>query len=191
MLVAVTLAASTVVYRVLARQIDERLATGWTPPATRLFAAALELSEGLALYRDELAGWLNDLGYTERDRARGAGEFAVEGHAITLVEQNGPQRGRTLRVTFGPAPDGAEQVSAIEIPPGQRTERLVLGAPLLSTLQAGERRKRRVTPLSQIPRQVIQAVLSSEDHRFFEHRGVDAVRIAGAAVTNVTAIVPT
>ena len=186
MLVAVTLAASTVVYRVLARQIDERLATGWTPPATRLFAAALELSEGLALYRDELAGWLNDLGYTERDRARGAGEFAVEGHAITLVEQNGPQRGRTLRVTFGPAPDGAEQVSAIEIPPGQRTERLVLGAPLLSTLQAGERRKRRVTPLSQIPRQVIQAVLSSEDHRFFEHRGVDAVRIAGAAVTNVT-----
>ena len=33
---------------------------------------------------------------------------------------------------------------------------------------------------------MIQAVLAAEDHRFFEHRGVDAVRIAGAAVTNVT-----
>ena len=41
-------------------------------------------------------------------------------------------------------------------------------------------------PLSQIPRRVIQTVLAAEDHRFFEHLGIDAVRIAGAAVTNVT-----
>ena len=179
------LAASTLAYQALSRQIDERLATGWTPPATQLFAAALELTVGLALNRDALAEWLNDLGYTERDRALGAGEFTVESHAITLVEHDGPQRGRTLRVTFDAAPGRTEQVATIEIPPGGRTERLALGAPLLSTLQAGERRKRRVTPLTQIPRQVIQAVLSSEDHRFFEHHGVDAIRIAGAAVTNV------
>ena len=60
-------------YQALSRQIDERLATGWTLPATRLFAAALELSPGLALHRDTLVDWLNDLGYTQRDRARGAG----------------------------------------------------------------------------------------------------------------------
>ena len=180
------LVTGTVLYQALSRQIDERLATGWTLPATRLFAAALELSPGLALHRDTLVDWLNDLGYTQRDRARGAGEFAVESRAITLVEQDGPRRGRTLRVRFDRDPSGTDQVSAIEIPPGGRTERLVLGAPLLSTLQAGERRKRRGTPLSQIPRQVIQAVLSAEDHRFFGHHGVDAVRIAGAIVTNLT-----
>ena len=185
-LVVITLVASTLTYRALSRQIDERLAIGWTLPATQLFAVALELSPGLALTRDELVGWLNDLGYTQRDRARGVGEFAVESHAITLIERYGAQRGRTLRVRFDRDTSGTEQVSAIEIPPGGRIERVALGAPLLSTLQAGGRRKRRVTPLSEIPRLVIQAVLSAEDHRFFAHHGVDAIRIAGATVTNLT-----
>ena len=80
------LVTGTVLYQALSRQIDERLATGWTLPATRLFAAALEFSPGLALNRDTLVDWLNDLGYTQRERARGAGEFAVESRAITLVE---------------------------------------------------------------------------------------------------------
>ena len=176
----------TVFYRVLSRQIDEQLATGWMSTPTRLFAATLELSPGLAMERDELVVWLNDLGYAQRDLARGTGEFAVESQAISLVEQHGAQRGRTVRVRFGRDTSGTQQVSAIEIPPAGRAERLVLGAPLLSTLHGGERRKRRLIPLGEIPRRVIQTVLASEDSRFFEHLGVDAVRIAGAAITNVT-----
>jgi penicillin-binding protein 1B len=187
-LIAVTLLAGVLVYAALSRQIDERLASGWSPPPTRLFAAALELSRGWALDRDELVGWLDDLGYTERNRARGAGEFAVERHAITLIERDGATRGRTVRVRFGQDTAGTTRVLAIEIPPAGGTDRLALGAPLLSTLHAGhagERRKRRDTPLSQIPQRVIQAVLAAEDSRFFEHHGVDAVRIAGATVTNL------
>ena len=176
----------TLVYHALSRQIDERLAAGWTPPPAQLFAAELELSAGLALDRDELARWLNDLGYLERDRARGVGEFTVESHAITLITLDGAERGRTVRVTFSGDTGDTQHVLAIEIPPAGHAERMALGAPLLATLHAGERRKRRVTPLGEIPRRVIQAVLAAEDHRFFEHRGVDAIRIAGAAVTNMT-----
>ena len=178
--------AGTLVYQALSRQIDDRLGAGWAPVSTRLFAAALELSPGLALNREALVVWLNDLGYTQRDQARGAGEFAVDSHAVTLIEKEGPQHGRTLRVVFGTDTGDAERVSAVEVPPGGYSERLRLGAPLLSTLEAGARRKRRFVPLSRIPQRVIQAVLSAEDHRFFEHRGVDAVRIAGAALTNVS-----
>ena len=178
--------AGTLFHRALSRQIDERLATGWAPPPTQLFAAELELSAGLTLDRDELVRWLDDLGYTERDQARGVGEFTVESHAITLIEQDGAARGRTVRVRFSRDTGDTPHVSAIEIPPTGHAERVALRAPLLATLHAGERRKRRVTPLLEIPRRVIQAVLAAEDHRFFEHRGVDAIRIAGAAVTNVT-----
>ena len=178
--------AGSLFYRALSRQIDERLATGWTAPPTRLFAAELELSAGLALDCEELGRWLNDLGYTQRNRARGVGEFTVENHAITLIELDGVARGRTVRVTFSRGTGDTTHVSAIEIPPAGHAERMALGAPLLATLPAGERRKRRVTPLTEIPRRVIQAVLAAEDHRFFEHHGVDAIRIAGAAVTNVT-----
>ena len=179
------LTTGIVFYRALAAQIDDRLGTGWAAPATQLFAAALELSPGLALNQDELVDWLNDLGYTERRRARGAGQFAVEGPVVTLVEQDGARRGRTVRVEFAHDAD-IERVSVLAIPPDGRLERLSLGTPLLSTLQAGARRKRRVTALEEIPQRVIQAVLSAEDHRFFEHRGVDVLRVAGATVTNVT-----
>ena len=181
-----SLAAGTLCYQALSRQLDERLASGWTLPPAQVFAAALELSPGLALDRDELVRWLNDLGYAERDRARSAGEFTVGRDAITLIELDGAARGRTVRVSFGRDTGGTGHVSTIDVPPAGRADRLALGAPLLSTFQPGDRRKQRLTPLSEIPGPVIQAVLAAEDHRFFDHRGVDAVRIAGAAVTNVT-----
>ena len=178
--------AGTLVYQALARQIDARLATGWTPPPTELFAAELELSTGLALDRNGLVRWLNDLGYTERDRARGVGEFSVEDHTITLIELDGAARGRTVRVAFSGHTGNTSRVSAIEIPPAGHVDRMTLGSPLLATLHGGERRKRRVTPLEEVPRRVVQAVLAAEDRRFFEHRGVDGIRIAAAVITNVT-----
>jgi len=185
-LIGAGLTAGTLLYWALARQIDDRLAAGWSPPPTRLFAVPLELARGMALDRAELAVWLDDLGYTERDRARGAGEFSLEDHAVTLIELTGATHGRTLRVRFGSDPGNTVRVQAIEIPPAGDTDRVVLAAPLLSTLHAGQRRKRRDTPLSEMPRRVIQAVVAAEDHRFFDHHGIDAIRIAGAAVTNMT-----
>ena len=112
------------VYQALSRQIDQRLATGWATPATQLFAAALELSPGQGLDLDQLVAWLDDLGYRERGRARGAGEFAVESHPVTLIEQDGVYRGRTVRVRFDRDTGGTELVSAIAIPPEGRVERL-------------------------------------------------------------------
>jgi penicillin-binding protein 1A len=47
--------------------------------------------------------------------------------------------------------------------------------------------KRYVVELSQIPPHVIKAFLASEDSRFYEHRGVDWLRIGAAAVRNLKA----
>ncbi|MDR0297402.1 MAG: transglycosylase domain-containing protein [Streptococcaceae bacterium] len=38
----------------------------------------------------------------------------------------------------------------------------------------------------QIPMQLVNAVTSIEDHRFFDHRGIDPVRIAGSLLHNAT-----
>jgi len=99
-----TLATGTLFYQSLSRQIDERLAGNWTPPPAQLFAAPLELSPNLALDPAQLVRWLNDLGYTKRDRARGAGEFAVDRDTITLIEVDGADRGRTVRVVSNVSP---------------------------------------------------------------------------------------
>ena len=47
------------------------------------------------------------------------------------------------------------------------------------------REQRIEVPLSRVSRNLIQAVLAVEDQRFYEHGGVDVVRVIGAAMTNL------
>ncbi len=173
-------------HRSLSAQLDAHLATDWTPAANELFAADLTITPGLRLDRHDLAEWLATLAYRERDRARGSGEFAIEPNAITLIEHQGPYAGRTVRVVFEPDPDGRDHVAAIEVPPSGYTETLRLEGRLLSARPESGRRKHQIVPLRTIPRPVVLAVLAAEDHRFFAHPGIDGLRIAAAAVTNLT-----
>jgi penicillin-binding protein 1A len=47
------------------------------------------------------------------------------------------------------------------------------------------REQRIDVPLSRVSRKLVQAILAIEDQRFYDHAGVDVVRIAGAAVNNL------
>ncbi len=49
-----------------------------------------------------------------------------------------------------------------------------------------ERRTR--IPLNQIPPAVVQALLATEDHRYFDHWGVDIIRFVKSALVNVAAM---
>jgi penicillin-binding protein 1B len=58
---------------------------------------------------------------------------------------------------------------------------------LLGAIFHGNWEQRRLVPLSDIPPAFIDAVLAAEDHRFYEHHGIDLVRTAGAAWVDLTA----
>ncbi|OQA90146.1 MAG: Penicillin-binding protein 1A [Elusimicrobia bacterium ADurb.Bin231] len=45
--------------------------------------------------------------------------------------------------------------------------------------------KRTMTPFSQIPKNMVNAIVAIEDTRFFKHWGIDPYRIAGAAIANL------
>ena len=49
----------------------------------------------------------------------------------------------------------------------------------------GRRARRRPVVLSELPERVWRAVLAAEDHRFYDHSGVDARSLARAAIENV------
>src|SRR5439155_976718 len=89
----------------------------------------------------------------------------------------GPPARRTPR---GPA----DRVQRLEVGT-KAAERLILDAPVLTALAAGEREKRRPVALTAIPERVREAVLAIEERRFFEHPGVDPIGIAGAAISNL------
>ena len=53
---------------------------------------------------------------------------------------------------------------------------------LISGIFQGEWEQRRLVRLGQIPPTMINAILAAEDHRFYEHHGVDIVRTIKAGV---------
>jgi len=58
---------------------------------------------------------------------------------------------------------------------------------LLGAIFQGDWEQRRLVPLSDIPPAMIDAVLAAEDHRFYEHHGIDLVRIAKAGWIDLVA----
>src|SRR5262245_62051724 len=47
------------------------------------------------------------------------------------------------------------------------------------------REQRIEVPLSRVSRRLVQAILAIEDQRFYDHSGVDIVRVAGAGLNNL------
>ncbi len=178
-------------YVTLSRVIETRLHGEVERSWPRIYARPLELRAGQSMTADGLIERLNDLGYAGRPQASEAGQFAVRDNAIELSIRGGRQDGTVVRVVFGPpgAKSGTAATAAI-----RRIERaadraslgrVVLEPPLLTALVTAGREKRRKVPLGQIPKHVRDAVLAIEDHRFYDHPGVDVIGSAAAVMTNL------
>ena len=163
------------------RMIDARLG-GEQRSAPRIFGRPFELQAGRGLSPVQLAQRLNDIGYAERPKVTEPGQFAVSGLSVTLrTRPDGPNKPHTYRVDFSKS--NAPVVAKIIADGGTAVKSVMLEAPMLAAIAPGE--KRRLTPLANIPRHVVDAILTIEDKRFYEHPGVDPVRIAGALMTNL------
>jgi penicillin-binding protein 1B len=185
-------------YVSFARLIDARLHGERDTVLPRVFGRPLELRRGQSLTDRQLIDRLNDLGYAQRARAERPGEFAVGQGAVAVVPRGGDAGGQVVRVVFQrpPAPDVktasrrtpprvADRVARLEL--GKHApDRLALDAPVLTALISGEREKRRPVALKAIPPRMVQAVLSIEDRRFYEHLGVDPIGMAGAMFSYLT-----
>jgi penicillin-binding protein 1B len=166
----------------VAHQIDARLA-GEARPIPRIYGRPFEIFAGRGLSPAEFVQRLNDVGYTQRPKAEQAGEFAIAANAVTLVTRPADKSpARTVRVEFS---TGALPVirRMIELPGNKPAPQVTLEAPLLAAIAPGE--KRRKVPFATIPEHMRQAVLAIEDRRFYEHPGVDPIRMVGALMNNV------
>jgi penicillin-binding protein 1B len=164
------------------RMIDARLA-GEQRPVPRIFGRAFDLKPGLGLSQAQLVQRLNDVGYAERDTPKAPGEFGVSNTTVTVLPRRGePGQPQFVRVDFARA--NSAVIGRLTGRDGKPVERVSLEASLLAALAAGERR--RYVPLASIPRQLIDAVLTTEDRRFYDHPGVDPIGILRAFVTNVS-----
>jgi penicillin-binding protein 1B len=150
--------------------------------ATLIYAAGQVLTRGVSLEAADLAGTLRRLGYRETQAAPPApGQFRREAGAwdLHLRPRDDPRGARpALRVRL--AVEGG-RIRELATPAGQPLEEVELEPETLTGLGGSANQLRHPVPLATMPRHLVQAVLAAEDHRFYEHPGVD-LRAVGRAL---------
>jgi penicillin-binding protein 1B len=159
--------------------VDERLQKPLFEQTAKIYAAPKEVRVGQKLSPATVAQELRDAGYSgDSDRERShLGTYSLNDASITI--QPGPQsyhseQGATVTFDNG-------KVSKISGDGGQALDAYELEPRLITGLSEGQyRTKRRLVSFNELPPNLVNAVTSIEDRRFFAHGGVDYFRLLGA-----------
>ena len=165
-----------------AQMIDARLATGYLTSRPGLYAAPRVLQVGQKFSVEKLITTLRRAGYLE-STASGvwSGSFSANGVVVEIRPNNiGTNQPRLVRVTF----DG-DHIAEL-IGDGISLESFTLEPEILSNDISSKAGKREMLAYEEIPPVLVQAILSIEDRRFFEHSGVDINGLARAFIRNVS-----
>jgi len=161
--------------------IDEKLKAGPFPNTAMIFSAPRSLTVGEEVSRDEILRALRNAGYGESKSNR-MGWYNLRPDAIEILP--GPDsyfdnEGGVIRMA-----DGKIQ-SIISLRDNTTRNAYALEPELITNLFDRKREKRRVLAFEDMPKTLVNAIVSVEDKRFFEHAGFDPLRIAKAVYINV------
>ncbi len=170
--------------------VDQRLTQPLFENTAKIYAAPREVRPGQKLTVSSVAQELRDAGYSEDGVGRPSpmGRFSTnigDGGSGSISIHPGPESyhsedGATISFTNGVVTqitgDGNISLNAFEL------------EPLLITGLSEEksRTKRRLVTYDELPPNLVHAVTSIEDRRFFDHGGVDYIRLLGAVKNDLT-----
>jgi penicillin-binding protein 1B len=165
------------------RMIDQLLAGHINQSAARIYAAPSRIAVGEAMTADGLIDHLQMAGYTENRDLGATGWYAQQKNAVEIHPgKDSYFAGKNaLRLEFG----GKEIRGIRKLADRSDSDTAEIEPPLLTNLFDSSREKRRQVRFEDIPHVLIDAVLSAEDKRFFEHPGFDVIRIGGAALADL------
>jgi penicillin-binding protein 1B len=190
LLVVVPAATALVLWGLwLSRDLGARLAERELAVPSRVYARPLVLVPGARASERVVAAHLRAAGYRPTAGATPApGEYALGARRWQIG-----RRGFRYPDGFEPAGlarvelDAAGIVQKIEGPAGEPLPALFVDPELIAVLHGSGGQDRRLVPLAQLPKHLVDAVLAAEDQRFYSHHGVDWVRLGGALVANARA----
>jgi penicillin-binding protein 1B len=165
--------------------VDDRLKEPIFANTAKIYAAPREVRPGQKFTVRLIANELHTAGYSA-DGASQTSELGTYKEGVqTITVRPGPQSfhaqdGATIRVSNG-------VVESITDDHGQPLSSYELEPQLITGLSDDvNRTKRRLLTYSELPPNLINAVLAIEDRRFFEHGGVDYIRFVGALRNDLT-----
>jgi penicillin-binding protein 1B len=158
------------------RIVDERLEKPLFDDTARIYAAPTELRVGQKYTARLIEQQLRDAGYSTggNGKASRLGTYAASVDSITVHPRpesfHAPD---SATVTFA---NGV--INRITGDNGQQLEAYELEPLLVTNLSDQSRAKRRLMTYDELPKTLVQAVTSIEDHRFLTHGGVDYYSMA-------------
>jgi penicillin-binding protein 1B len=165
-----------------AQIIDARLAAGYLTSRPGLYAAPRVIQVGQKFSVEKLVVTLRRAGYLE-STASGVWSGSFTANAETVeIRPNGTSTNqpRLVRVTFSEG-----QVFDLT-GDGVAIDAFSLEPEILSNDISSKAGKREALSYDDIPAMLVQAILSIEDRRFFDHSGVDINGLARALIRNVS-----
>jgi len=157
----------------------------WQLPA-RVYARPLELYAGLAIDRRAVVTEILRLGYRKVDRLEGPGQFALLKDELQIHtrgfafsdKREPPQR---CRIRFD-----AGVVAAVDTLPARTPIAILRLEPMqIARIYPTHNEDRVLVRLKDVPAEMIEALIATEDKRFYRHIGVDPLGIARAMIANV------
>lgn len=183
--VGVTIGGSVFFYYYLkyARLIEEKLTAGPFTNTSMVFAAPRMVSIGDEDTLEEIIGSLRNSGYSESKATR-MGSYTRGADSLEIYP--GPDSYFKQEAAVVKFREG--KVSQI-ISLRDNTERTqyTIEPELITNLFDRNREKRRLVRFQDIPKVLVNAVVSAEDKRFFLHAGFDPLRILKAAYVDMKA----
>lgn len=184
-LLALTLVTPIALFAAWSWWTVARIDLGRIQEASFIYAAPRVLAPGLSVEATDLAGALRRLRYREVPAEPVAGQFRRAGDTWEIALRPGddgaasrPARRVRLRL------EGERIATVLDAADGGSLESIELEPELLSGL-GDTLALRRPVRLGTVPPHLTATVLAAEDHRFFEHRGVDATAILRALWVNL------
>ncbi|MBV9211114.1 MAG: PBP1A family penicillin-binding protein [Acidobacteria bacterium] len=167
-------------YLSYSRIVDARLANGYLTSRAGIYAAPRTLRAGQSLTQDKLIELLRRAGYLESNASDvWNGSFTAEENAVLIRPRQSGGSTRVVRVGF----DKKGRVS--ELTGDDAPLEAYTLEPEVLTNDSMKTGARNALSYKEIPQTLVQAILSIEDRRFFEHRGVDLIGIGRAIMRNV------
>jgi penicillin-binding protein 1B len=171
----------TYYYVKFGRMIDQRFKGPVFGNSARIYAIAHPVQVGEKIEAKEIATQLRRAGYSEQDSKSPMGSFRLFEGGIEI--KPGPDsyhspESAVIRVRGGKVESitsKAGDLAAYELEPQMIT----------SLFDAGQRSKRQLVTYDEIPKLMVDAVLAIEDRRFFQHGGVNFLRLAEATWVDV------
>jgi penicillin-binding protein 1B len=163
--------------------IDQRLTGQVFQNTSRVFSAPGHIYVGETMRPGDLATYLLRTGYQEGDAEGAPGTFKVKGSTVEVRPSSASYfRGvNALKVDFS----GGKISRISQLSDGTPSDTAEIEPELITNLFDSSREKRRVVRFDDLPKDLVDAVLAAEDKRFFEHGGLDIVRVFGAALADL------